>query len=384
MEWRPHPFGNNVGFGTRIEHRMNKRSNITIEIVKMVAFIGGGGAWKRIAKGWFLEFRLIPVLLWSYTAVVLGTALASADLGGFDPLWFGVALGLGALIQGWETHAINEIYDWRSGTDQIDGPRALSGGSRVRNLALLAEKDLWLIFAVSTVAVAALTAWVVLARGAWLALLIVTGYVLGVAYTVPPIATAYRPLAGEWLGGFPGVLLSGLGAYAIQTRTISVVAILALSAHALVCMGMLVVHHYLDAPMDAAARPPKRTTVVALGLRNSMRYASGMAFVATILYALLGYFDRPAFFLGAAFTAPAIWIHRRIDPTDLNSVTRNELRIIQLGIAAGLTTAVALAPALWPMLPLAALAYLVHLAVVSPPAALARAWRRAPAPSERR
>src|SRR5207302_419579 len=290
MEWRPHPFGDKVGCGTRIEHPMNKRSNITIEIVKMVALARGGGALLRTAKGWFLEFRLIPVLLWSYTAVILGTAVAIVDIGGFDA----------------------------------------------------------------------------------------TCFALGIAYTVPPVATAYRPFAGEWLGGFPGVLLSGLGAYAIQTRSLALVPIVALCAHALVCMGMLMMHHYLDAPMDAAAVPPKRTTVVALGFPNSKRYAAGIAFVAALLYGILGLTAHPAFLLGFALTLPAVWIHLRTNPTDLESVTRNELRIIQLGIAAGLSTAVGLAPVLWPMLPLAVLGYVAHLAVVSPPAELGRAWRRAP------
>jgi 1,4-dihydroxy-2-naphthoate octaprenyltransferase len=294
------------------------------------------------------------------------------------PLWFAVSLALGALIQGWVTHAINEIYDWRSGTDRVDGGRALSGGSRVRNLDLLEERHLWWIFGVSTAGVVALTAWVVLARAPWLALLIIGGYALGVVYTIPPIATSYRPLAGEWVGGFPGVLLSGLGAYGIQTLSLSPVVVLALSAHALVCTAMLMVHHYLDAPMDAAATPPKRTTVVAFGFDRSKQYAAAMASIAAIIYGLLGVFVHPAFLLGGALTAPAAWIHLRIDPTDLKSVTRGELRIIQLGIAAGLSTAVGLAPLLWPLLPIAALGYLVHLAVVSPPAELGRAWRKGP------
>ena len=333
--------------------------------------------WLRKAKGWFLEFRLIPVLLWSFTAVVLGTAVAYHDAGNVNLIWFAVALALGGLIQGWETHAINEIYDWRSGTDQVNGGRALSGGSHVRNMALLGEGDLWSIFALSSVAVAALTIWVVVARAAWLALLIVTGYVLGLVYTLPPIATAYRPLTGEWLGGFPGVLLSGLGAFAVQTLSLSIVAVAALTAHALVCMAMLVVHHYLDAPMDAAAQPPKRTTVVALGLKASRWYAASMAATAAGIYAVLG-IVHPAFLLGAGLTLVAVWCHVRVNPTDLKSVTRNELRVIQLGIAAGLATAVALAPPLWPMLPLAVLGYFAHLAVVAPPAELARAWRKAP------
>jgi hypothetical protein len=141
-------------------------------------------------------------------------------------------------------------------------------------------------------------------------------------------------------------------------------------------MGMLMVHHYLDAPMDAAANPPKRTTVVALGFPKAMRYASAIAVGAAALYGLLG-FVHPAFFLGFAFTIPSAWIHLHMDPTNLESVTRNELRIIQLGIAAGLSTAVGLAPSLWPLVPLAAAGYLAHVVVASPPAELARAWRKA-------
>ena len=334
--------------------------------------------WARRAKGWFLEFRLIPVLLWSYTAVGLGTGVAFRASGTLNALWFVVALALGGLIQGWVTHAINEIYDWRSGTDRVNEGRALSGGSRVRNLDLLEERDLWWIFAVSTTGVAALTAWVILVRAPWLALLIIGGYALGLAYTIPPFATSYRPLAGEWLGGFPGVLLSGLGAYAVQTLSLSPVVVLALSAHALVCTAMLMVHHYLDAPMDAAAKPPKRTTVVAFGYAWSKRYAAGMASVAALVYGLLGIFVHPAFLLGAALTVPAVWIHLRIDPRDMKSVTRGELQVIQLGIAAGLATAVGLAPTLWPLLPIAVAGYLLHLAVVSPPAELGRAWRKGP------
>ena len=296
--------------------------------------------------------------MWSYTAVLLGTAVGYDATGVLSPISFTVALALGGLIQGWSTHAINEIYDWRSGTDRIDGSRAFSRGSRVRNMALLEERDLWGIFAFASIAVGALTLWVILARAPWLALLVVAGY---------------------GLGGFPGVLLSGLGAFAIQTLSLSWVAATALAAHALVCTSMLMVHHYLDVPMDAAATPPKRTTVVGLGLERSKRYAAGMSATAATLYALLGILAHPGFLLGAILTFPAVAIHLRMEPTDLKSATRDELRIIQLGIAAGLLTAVALAPPLWPMVPLAALGYVVHLVVVAPPAELARAWRRTPA-----
>src|SRR5437899_12545040 len=100
-----------------------------------------------------------------------------------------------------------------------------------------------------------------------------------------------------------------------------------------------------------------------------------MGAMSSELYSGVGVAVCPAFFLGAAFTVPAVLIHFRIEPTDLHSVTRGELRVIQLGVAAGLSTAVGLAPPLWPLLPVAALGYLAHLAIAAPPAELARAWR---------
>ncbi len=339
-------------------------------------------AFDRKLRGWFLEFRLIPVLLWSYTSVVLGTALAFWEHGTFDLVLFGVALALAGLVQGWVTHSVNEIFDWRSGTDRDGRPRALSGGSKVRNLSLLSERDLWTIFAVSTLLVLLLAVYVAATRPAWLLLLVGTGYFLGLAYTLPPVATAYRPFLGEWLGGFPGVLLAGLGAYGMQAGTLSWTAVAALSAHALVCTAMLVMHHYQDAPSDFAARPPKRTTVVALGPTWSRRYAATLAGAAAAVYAALTVLVDPAFLAGAALALVSVAVHARTDLRSLASITRNELRIIQLGIAAGLVVSVVLAPPLWPLLPLAALGYVVHLRVVAPPEELAHAWlpvRRRPA-----
>lgn len=335
------------------------------------------GGIRRKVLGGFLEFRLIPVLLWSYTAVVLGTALAFLDTGTIDLGWFVVAMALAGLVQGWETHTVNEIYDWSSGTDRDASPRALSGGSKVRNLELLDQRDLWILFGASSIAIVGLAAVVGVLRSPWLVPLVAAAYLLGLAYTLPPVATAYRPLAGEWLGGFPGVLLAGLGAYAIQTRTFSWTALAALSAHAFVCVAMLVTHHYADAGADARARPPKRTVVVVFGPRWARAYATIAAGCAAAIYAALALTVHLAFLLGAGFTLIAVASHGTVAVQDLKTVTRHELRIIQLGIAAGLSTAVVLAPPLWPMLPLAALGYAAHLAAVSPPVELRRAWRRA-------
>src|SRR3989442_14497328 len=111
-----------------------------------------------------------------------------------------------------------------------------------------------------------------------------------------------------------------------------------------------------------------------------------MAATGAVLYAVLGVPVPPAFLLGAAFTVPAVLIHFRIEPTDLHSVTRGELRVIQLGVAAGLSTAGGLAPPLWALLPGAALGYPPPLSIAAPPPGLARARRkvRTPASGSRR
>ena len=363
--------------GAIIESPNAELSNITIAIVIRLPEIAQFRSLERKALGGFLEFRLIPVLLWSYTSVVLGTALAARQQGTFDPWLLAIALTLSGLVQGWVTHSINEIYDWRSGTDRDPRPRALSGGSKVRNLGLLTERDLWVIFTASTAGVALLGGFVAVSRAPWLLLLVISGYGLGVAYTLPPLATAYRPFLGEWLGGFPGVLLAGLGAYGIQTRTLSWTALAAISAHALVCSAMLVMHHYQDAPSDARASPPKRTTVVALGPVRSRWYATFLAASAAVAYSVLALVSHPAFLFGAGLSLLAAFLHFRTDLSRLESITRNELRIIQLGIAAGLATSVAMVPSLWPLIPIASLGYLGHLRAAAPPAELSRAWRRA-------
>ena len=151
--------------------------------------------WRGVL-GVFLEFRLIPVLLWSFTAVTLGTAVAAYALGGFDWRLYLETLAIAMLVQGFETHAVNEIYDWRSGTDRAQVPRLLSGGSKVLNRGLLTTRGLWAVFAVSSVLIWGIALHLFLTRSWMLLAFVLPGYLSGLAYTMPPFRTAYRPFAG--------------------------------------------------------------------------------------------------------------------------------------------------------------------------------------------
>ena len=310
--------------------------------------------------GVFLEFRLIPVLLWSYTAVTLGTALASYERGGLDWGLYLTTLAIAMLVQGFETHAVNEIYDWRSGTDRADAPRVLSGGSKVLNRDLLTVRGLWAIFAVSSALIWGLATWLFAARSWTLIAFVLPGYVSGLLYTLPPVRTAYRPFAGELGGGFLGVLLCVLGGYFVQALTLSWAAVVAAVAYACVCVAMLLMHHYLDVEADLAATPPKRTTVAVLGRDRGKAYAVGYAAAAVVAFAALSLWSLP-FLAAMPFALIGLRAHARVRPDEPRSVTKEELTVIQTGIAAGLGAAVVLAPVLV-VAPLAAVAgYLVHL-----------------------
>src|SRR3990170_3385219 len=219
------------------------------------------GSWTPIAERSNITIAIvvwIPALLWAYTAIVLGTAVATAEAGRFDARNLLEALLIGVLIQGYETHAVNEIFDWRSGTDRDGSPRVLSGGSRVLTARLLEERHLWAIFAGSSILIWVLALDLAARTGPLVLALVGMGYFAGLLYTLPPIATAYRPFAGEWLGGFVGVTAGGLGAYYVQALRITPLAVAVAVAHACVCVGMLLMHHYLDADADRRARPMKR------------------------------------------------------------------------------------------------------------------------------
>src|SRR3954471_17816824 len=154
------------------------------------------GSMRRRVLGVYLEIRVIPVLLWSYTGITLGTGLAGTD-GSITPWGYLAAVAVGVLLQGLVAHCVNEIADWRSGTDRDPAPRAISGGSKVIASGLLGTRELRAVgiaaaLAATVVGVlaAATWGWILLAYGA-------AGLAGAVLYTLPPVRAAYRPFSGE-------------------------------------------------------------------------------------------------------------------------------------------------------------------------------------------
>jgi 1,4-dihydroxy-2-naphthoate octaprenyltransferase len=338
--------------------------------------------WRRRLLGLYLEVRVIPVLLWSFTAITLGTALAVRDGADLSVPGYLAAVAVGVLLQGLVAHAVNEIADWRSGTDADPSPRVISGGSKVIASGLLTPGELRAV-GIGAAAAAAVLGLAAAATWGWaLALYGLGGLAGAVLYTLPPVRAAYRPLAGEAIA-LTCIWGCTTGAYLLQRGSLSGDAAVLGLAHAASCVAMLMMHHYLDRGPDSRALPPKITTMVRLG-DAGRRYAVAWAALALGLAALLAAWADGAFALLAVGLALALALHLAVEPDDPASVTRAELGVILLGIVAGLGTAAALAaPMGWA---LAAAAVLVPLelrlagAAHAPLMARRAALAEAPAP----
>lgn len=301
------------------------------------------GRWQRRLAGCYLELRVVPVLLWSFSAITLGSALAWDQAGHVG--WMVAAWVIGLLLQGAVAHCVNELTDWRSGTDRDPAPRVLSGGSKVLRAGLLTERDLVWMGTGAAVLATGLGLVVAAERGWWLLAFGAVGIVGAVAYTLPPLAAAYVPFAGEAVAVLC-VWACALGGFAVQTGSISAQVLLVGASHAAFCISMLMFHHYLDSGPDSRAQPPKRTTVVRLG-GAARAYGLAWAGVAAAT-ALLGTLIVDVRLVPTAVAGVvAMMLHGRVQLDDPNAVTRAEAIVIGLGIVAAITSGILLAPALW-------------------------------------
>jgi 1,4-dihydroxy-2-naphthoate polyprenyltransferase len=315
-------------------------------------------------RGVWLELRVIPVLLWSFSAITLGTALAARD-NGLHAWWYLGAVMLGVLIQGLLAHTVNELEDWRSGTDRHASPRVISGGSKVLVAGLLTQRMLTVIFAVAFAATTVLGLTLVAARGVEVLPYGLVGVTGAVLYTLPPVRASYRPFVGEALA-FVCLWLCVAGAAVLQRGDLNGATVLTGVAAAAYAVSMLMVHHYLDRDADNAATPRKVTTIVLLGLERGRWYAIGWSVVA-LAAAVGAAIAQPRLLpLVVAYSA-GLAMHVRCHPGDVASVTRCELAIIFFGIAGALISSALLLPALaWAALAAAGLVALELRLAVQP------------------
>ena len=220
------------------------------------------GAIKARVRSWVIGLR-IPFLTGSAVPVLLGTTMAWAGTGVIHWGYFALTLIAAVLLHA-GTNVINDYFDHVSGNDEVNAEfvRPFSGGSRVIQLGLLTSLEvlvggLFLFFLASLIGL--YLTWV---RGPLILALGAVGLVSGLFYTGRPFNWVSRGL-GEILVGLNFGVLMTLGAYYVQTRTVSWTPIMAAIPIALLIAAVLWINEFPDYTADGAVG--KRTLVVRLG-----------------------------------------------------------------------------------------------------------------------
>lgn len=286
--------------------------------------------WRDVAKGLFMEIRILPVLVWAFTAISLGTALAYAEHDIFYLKNFSFAMLIACLVQAYPTHAANEIVDWLSGAD-IKG----LGGSKVVREGLLSIGDLKIILLTSITLVIILSTVVVLTIDIRLIWFGIVGIAASLFYSLPPVKLAYKPFVGEWIGGFVGIFVAVTGSYYIQVQSLSFVVILAGIALGISDIAIMEMFHTIDYKADKEAIPQKRTTIVFLGREKGQIYVIANICIATVIFwaLTLQYWQ---FLVWSIMATTCIFFYRAYDPTDSWSIIRNTKKVTWSTIGAGL------------------------------------------------
>lgn len=253
-------------------------------------------------KTWMKALR-VPFLTASAVPVILGTAAAWYATGQFNLLLFILGFLVIAFLH-LGTNLLNDFYDHLSGNDAANKtPTPFSGGSRVIQDGLLNPqqvKDGAIIF----LGLAALTGgYLVFAfQSVVLAAIGLIGLVSAIIYTAPPLKLGYRGL-GEVLVAINFGPLPVLGAYFLQTGTLSWTAFWASLPVAILVFLILLINEVPD--LDADRKAGKRTLVVLLSPARAVHLYAAMLFLSfalIILGILLGVL--PLWTLLALFTIP--------------------------------------------------------------------------------
>lgn len=229
--------------------------------------------WKRCViavRPFAFPASIIPVL----TGTALAASLGRAEVNG----WLLLASLFAMLCLHAGANIINDINDFRRGLDKIPTPVS---GAIVRGLMSPRQA---LIEAIVLLAIGSTVGIHIVLRTTPALLLIgAVGIAVGVFYTVPPISLKYHAL-GDLAVFLNFGLLGSLGAWVVQTRTVSWTPVLYAVPVGLLIVGILHANNWRDTVTDRACRV--RTVAGLLGDTGSLLYYGFLLFGPFILVAL--------------------------------------------------------------------------------------------------
>lgn len=266
-----------------------------------------------VVTRWLVVTRAAVLPMTLFAGLV--AALLSIGKPGLDWRWLVLAI-VGILLAHTANNLMNDLYDTQTGTDSETYPRALYAPHPVLS-GLVSRRTL--LIAIATVNIADLAILIVLtwARGWPVAAFALSGFVLSVAYTAPPIRLKKRGL------GEPDVLvvwgpLMVCGTYYSAAGSVGWAVLLASLPYGLLCTTVLMGKHIDKIPYDAPLGI--RTLPVLLGEARARAVTLGMMvgfYLLVVLAVVLGALAWPALLVVAALPRLAkVWPYFRRPPPD--------------------------------------------------------------------
>lgn len=222
--------------------------------------------WSQLAlklSTWWVGIRpnsLAAVL----PAVVLGSALAWWQTGGWQIGWFVLTL-LGAVLLQVGGNLLNDYHDHYSGNDTGNRSyiRPFTGGSRVIQLGLLTPLEVLVAGLVASLVAIGLGAYFTLSGRPLVLPLALIGVASGMLYNRLGWNLIRVGLGELTIGVNFGVLIT-LGAFYVQSGQLSALPVLAALPVSLLIIAVLYINEFQDVEVDR--RTGKVTAVVRLGL----------------------------------------------------------------------------------------------------------------------
>jgi 1,4-dihydroxy-2-naphthoate polyprenyltransferase len=235
----------------------------------------------------------------SALAVFVGAALAFYDTGHWHGWLFLVSvLGVCALHAG--ANVLNDYCDHRSGNDAInkDFIRPFTGGSRLIQQGVLRPNEVLGLGAALIGVGVGVGSYLAFRVGPGVLVFLALGVLAGVGYSIPRVGLAARG-AGEATVALAFGVLPVVGAYYVQTGTVTARAVVISLPVAVLIAAVLFINQFPDSRADRAVG--KRHWVVRLGPERAARvYVALMGLWVGLLLLGVGTGKIPPFLAWAA------------------------------------------------------------------------------------
>ncbi len=231
----------------------------------------------RAIRAPFLTATLVPVLV----------GAADAARKGFFDIFLFVLILFGAAFFHMAANVLNDYFDYRGGTDNINKyHNPFSGGSRLIQDGIYSPKKTLILGLSCLILGIAIGIYLVILTDPFLLVFGVTGTILVLIYSVDRIGLAY---IGRGLGELTVAAAFGplmvLGTYYVMAGGLALSAVYLSIPVALLIALVLLVNGYPD--FDADKKTKKYTVVVSFG-REKTRYIYAALMLAVFLLVIVG------------------------------------------------------------------------------------------------